>query len=221
MKSQYDPFKHHRRSIRLKDYDYGSPGIYFVTIVTAKRELLFDNQIYRRIAEANWRAIQRHFKNVTLDESIVMPNHLHGIIEITSDPGKGEAFAVSRSTENFDSLNQTNAQRDDNSANASPLQARGVQPGALGAIVGNFKSVTTRRVNNMRHATGTTIWQRNYYEHIVRNEKELNRIREYVASNPPLWEFDRENLRGQPAKNGWLADEEIWFSKSNLKFANA
>lgn len=90
---------------------------------------------------------------------------------------------------------------------------RGVPPGALGAIVGNFKSVTTRRINKIRHLRGVSIWQRNYYEHIVRDERDLNRIREYITANPALWEMDRENVNCRAGANVWLADEEVWFSQ--------
>jgi REP element-mobilizing transposase RayT len=103
MKSLYDPAKHHRRSIRLHGYDYASPGTYFITIITHNRECLFDNIVFRRIAEWNWNAIPRHFENVFLDEWIVMPNHIHGIIIITDyvhnalSRRRGEAFANAQS----------------------------------------------------------------------------------------------------------------------------
>jgi hypothetical protein len=109
-------------------------------------------------------------------------------------------------------------------ANASPLQPRqphGVPCGALGAIVGNFKSVTTRRINAVRHLRGKTLWQVNYYEHIVRNERESNRIREYILANPSRWKHDRDNPSSHPVVDSWLADEKIWFSKTNLKSLDA
>ncbi|MBI3913492.1 MAG: hypothetical protein HY327_04800 [Chloroflexi bacterium] len=108
-------------------------------------------------------------------------------------------------------------------ADASPLSrepARGVPPGALGAIVGNFKSITTRRINTIRKTRGATIWLRNYYEHIVRHERECNRIREYIAENPSRWAYDRDNPNAKTTNDMWLADEELWFSKRNLKTSN-
>jgi len=190
MKSRYDPTKHHRRSIRLRGYDYASPGAYFVTMVTHDRECLFGNDIFRRVAEYNWRALSRHFPNVILDEWIVMPNHIHGIIVIIDDAShtwmarRGEAFASARVRREHNRSMPTKVSRNQELANASPLQAHGVPPGALGAIVGNFKSITTRRINKIRHTHGVSIWQRNYYEHIVRDDGDLKRIREYIEANP-------------------------------------
>jgi putative transposase len=226
MRSRYDPTKHHRRSIRLKDYDYASPGAYFVTIVTYQRECLFDETIFRRVAEWNWKAITRHFENAILDQWIVMPNRIHGIIVITEERAparsarKGEAFVASSFPQGQDWNIPTKISRNQDLTNASPLPARGVPPGALGAIIGNFKSVTTRRINTLRKTRGATIWHRNYYEHIVRNEYEQNRIREYIAANPFRWDCDRENPNALTTNEGWLADENIWFSKHNLKSSN-
>ncbi len=225
MTSRYDPTKHHRRSIRLREYDYASPGAYFVTIATHDRECLFDGDVFRRVAEWNWKAIARHFENVVLDAWVVMPNHIHGIIIITETEEaararitrKGEAFVKDQfpPTQGWDI--PTIVSRNQDLTNASPLPAHGVPPGALGAIVGNFKSVTTRRINGVRHSRGATIWHRNYYEHIVRNERDLKRIREYVAANPCQWEHDIDNPSYRPTVDSWLADEKIWFSQSNLK----
>lgn len=150
---KYDPDKHHRRSIRLQGYDYTQGGAYFVTIVTHNRAGLFDDIVLRRVVESHWRNIPRHFPNVVLDEWIVMPNHLHGIIVITDD---------------------------------APSDS-------LGAIIGNFKSVTARRINAIRKTLGAPVWQRNYWERIVRNENGLNRIREYIINNPANWNTDEEN----------------------------
>lgn len=228
MKSRFDPFKHHRRSIRLIDYDYASPGAYFVTIITHQRECLFDNNVFRCIAEYNWKAIAHHFENVFLDEWIIMSNHIHGIIVITDEacgtPRKGEALSKVDFKKTRLALSQTDYDFEQVVDNASPLppnMLRGVPPGALGAIVGNFKSVTTRRINAIRKTHGAAIWHRNYYEHIVRNEREQDRVREYIAANPFRWEYDSENPNAKPAKDNWLADENIWFSKSNLKSSNA
>lgn len=114
-----------------------------------------------------------------------MPNHIHGIIVITDrDEYTGEAFP-SNSEHN----------RNDSGRNASPLQnqPRGAKSGSLSAIMQNFESVTTRRINNIRKTPGKKIWQRNYYEHIIRTENELHRIREYIVYNPLKWETDEEN----------------------------
>ena len=181
----YDPDKHHRRSIRLRGYDYARPGAYFVTICTRERECLFGDVVdgamilneSGRVVESCWQILPRHFPHVRLDAFVVMPNHVHGLIVLTDFPsrprlgGRGEALA----------------------ANASPLQ--GTKPGSLGAIVQNFKSVTTRKINPIRGTPGMPLWQRNYYEHIIRNEDEWNEIRTYIAENPLRWELDENHPR--------------------------
>lgn len=89
---KYDPLKHHRHSIRLRGYDYSQGGAYFVTICVDNRECLFDDRVLRRVAETYWRTLPQHFPNVVLDEWIVMPNHLHGVIVIADDVRRGEAL---------------------------------------------------------------------------------------------------------------------------------
>jgi len=189
----YDSQKHQRRSIRLPGYDYSWTGAYFVTICTHERECLLgqveDGTMvlsgYGRIVEQCWRALPHHSPGVELDVFVVMPNHVHGIITIT---GMGEALAKQYQTKSPKRL-----------ANASPLQPpqssrpHGTKPYSLGAMVQNFKSVSARRINQVRLTPGAPVWQRNYYEHIVRNEDDLNSIRQYVLGNPTLWEKDENN----------------------------
>ncbi len=160
-----------RRSIRLKGWDYRSAGLYFVTICTFRREKLFADDRLCEIAANAWAYIpeQEHAKYVQLDESVVMPNHVHGIIHIvtsskTAVPDDGEV--------------------------------RGLISGSLGAIVGNYKMLVTKRVKAMLKATDTDkkVWQRGYWERIIRNERELNATREYIVNNPTRWEEDRDNL---------------------------
>ena len=179
---------HHRRSIRLKSYDYSQAGAYFVTLITQGRECLFGqvvqdemelSDVGRLVAE-EWQKLPLRFPHVTLDASMVMPNHLHGVIVI-GDAGKGEASARS-------GIVNINAA----SADASPLRPIGTLSGSLGAVIQNFKSTSSRRVNALRQTLGASIWQRNYYEHIIRDEKDLNRIREYIAHNPLKWALDTE-----------------------------
>jgi hypothetical protein len=86
-----------------------------------------------------------------------------------------------------------------------------LQPGSLGAIVGNFKSVTTRRINRIRRTPGVALWQRNYYERVVRNGRELQRMRNYIAANPVRWTLDRENPQQGEERDEWNADEDSWF----------
>jgi REP element-mobilizing transposase RayT len=193
--SQFDPQKHHRRSIRLKGYDYTQTGAYFVTVCAQDRVCLFGDVAdgdmvlnpFGRVAVTYWQRIPRHFPHVQLDAWVVMPNHVHGIIVITN--GRGEALpAASVSTEELLHF-ETDLSTLDTGSNASPLQS-----GSLGAIVGNYKSITTRRINKMRHTPGERVWQRNYYERIIRNDRELDAIRQYIANNPLHWEQDPEYL---------------------------
>jgi putative transposase len=127
-----------------------------------------------------------------------MPNHLHGIILITESSGKGEAFPEKISSSQKDSA-----------GNASPLRPRGTESGSLGSIIQNFKSVSTRKVNKIYYERGNKIWQRNYFERIIRNEAELNAIRQYIRDNPLNWEKDQENPEiGRTPKMISLWDDE-------------
>ena len=210
----YDPEKHCRRSIRLRELDYACAGAYFLTIVTFARECLFDDSLLRRAVEMSWCDIPRHFAQVTLDEWVIMPNHLHSIIVIGGDPRRGEAFPDARSLTRQSAFAKRNLQPAHSRGDASPLQPpRGVTHGSLGAIIGNFKSVTARRINQIRDTPGATIWQRNYYEHIVRDEDDLNRIRSYIAENPERWEYDRENPHHHSASDDWSLEEDRSFGR--------
>jgi REP element-mobilizing transposase RayT len=200
MATRFDPSRHHRRSIRLPGYDYRSAGAYFVTICTHQRELLFEDPVLRRVAEALWLRIPRHFPHVQLDAWVVMPNHVHGILVITGDTCRGEASPETLSPTNPMVSGGTGSAEQAVAEDASPLPQRraGLAPGSLGAIVGNFKSVTARRINRLRGTPGAPVWQRNYYEHVVRDERALNAIRQYIADNPARWAWDTYN----PAATG-------------------
>ena len=166
-----NPQKHHRRSIQLKDYDYSQAGAYFVTICTHKGQCIWGKVIngemrlneYGRVVEAEWLKTAKIRDNVELDEFLVMPNHFHAIILIIDIVGATRWVA-----------------------RATRLQSR-----SLGSIIGQFKSIVTKRIHKMglRHFK----WQRNYYEHIIRDEHDLNKIREYIVNNPITWELDDEN----------------------------
>jgi REP element-mobilizing transposase RayT len=165
----YNPEAHHRRSIRLKGYDYSQNEAYFVTICACNRECLF-GEVANGVIELSpigestykfWFEIPWHFENVQLDEFVVMPNHFHGIIVITDNCRGGVTPPLQKCT--------------------------------LGKIVAYFKYQTTKFINQIRNIPGLPLWQRNYYEHIIRNEDELNRIRQYIIENPLKWEEDIEN----------------------------
>ncbi len=174
----FDPGKHHRRSIRMKGYDYSQPGGYFVTVVARQRECILgeilDGEMllsaFGQVADECWCAIPGHFPNVELGAHVIMPNHLHGIIAITV-VGAQQCCAPTTITM---STHKTN-----------------VNPGSLGAIIRSFKSATSFRINQLYNFA--PIWQRNYYDHIIRNADEANRIHLYIEANPANWPTDEEN----------------------------
>ncbi|HEY4683518.1 MAG TPA: transposase [Candidatus Acidoferrales bacterium] len=183
---KYDPQIHHRRSIRLRGYNYSQAGAYFVTVCTSDGEHLLgevtDGVVrlneYGKMAALCWQWLARRYPNVDLDEWIVMPNHLHGIIVITDEGRRGgSARGGSRTA-------PTTAECRGGSRTA-PTTAIKRKP--LGRLIGAFKTISTQRINEIRNVRGARVWQRNYYEHIVRNEDELNKIREYIATNPLRW----------------------------------
>ncbi len=187
---KYDSDKHHRQSIRLEGYDYSQNGAYFVTICTYKKQCLFGDITNSKmelseigaITNKCWNEIPDHFPNVLLDYFVVMPNHIHGIINIV-----GAKHSHLASTNKVNPLPV-------NASPLQPLQPCGTDKGSLGAIIQNFKSVTTRKVNKVLEQQGMPLWQRNYYEHVIRNEDDLNDIREYIINNPLKWALDKENM---------------------------
>ena len=180
----YDPRIHHRRSIRLKGYDYTAAGAYYVTLNVLQREPIFGEvvngeMVYSEtgnIATACWLRLGDFFP-LRLDAWVLMPDHLHGIIVIEDTGiGKGEASAGSR-----------NGIRPV-TADASPLQApqrpTGTKSASLNAIIQNYKSISTRKINQYRGTPGSSVWQRDYFERVIRDEVEWQRIRRYILDNP-------------------------------------
>jgi len=176
---RYNPDIHHRHSIRLREYDYSEAGAYFVTVCAQNRECMFGGIVdgemklndAGRMVESTWEKLSQHNEGVETDEFVVMPNHFHGIIVRV-----GAGLALPRI--------DTTIPRHQGAASSAPT---------LGVIVRIFKSKSTIYVNRLLVRTGQRLWQRNYYEHIIRNEDELNHIREYVVNNPAEWSFDSEN----------------------------
>lgn len=166
-----------RRSVRLKGHDYRQPGAYFVTICTYRWAPPFGTLVNGRMAlnpagqmvEKEWLRTAAVRPYVRLDEYIVMPNHFHGIVMITDD-GRGTARRAS-TTEQF----------------GRPI------PRSLPTIIRSFKSAAIHRINKDRGTPGKPVWQRNYYEHIVRTDRALSRIRAYIHQNPARWHLDRYN----------------------------
>ena len=172
--------EHHRRSIRLRRFDYTTHGAYFIiTIVTHERRELFgrivDDEMRLnapgRIVADEWERSGELRSNVEIDASVVMPNHVHGIVFLM--------------------------QHDEGTLRSAPTPGFGATvPGSLPIIVRNFKGAVTRRLRG-EHALNGTLWQRNYHERVIRNERELQAIQQYIADNPRRWALDKENPKTQ------------------------
>jgi len=199
-KSKFDPQKHHRRSIRLQGYDYSQAGAYYVTIVTQGRECLFGEIIdgemylneYGEIVQNWWNEILVHFPNVELGVFVIMPNHVHGIIFITADR-RGEVLSP-RDDPNINNQNVNVDGTNHQDGETPPLH----KP-TLGQIVAYFKYQSTNEMNRIETDKAITkFWQRNYYEHIIRDEKDLQNKTDYIEANPSLWDEDDNNPRNDP-----------------------
>ena len=171
------PQDRHRRSLRLKGYDYSQPGAYFVTMCTQSRECLFGEiangemmlNEYGKLVEEEWLKTPGMRTQVELDAFVVMPNHLHAIIVIhegaTTMPMVG-------------------------AHSSAPLRRA---PQSLGSLIAGFKSAVTKHINMLQISPGFPVWQRNYYDHVVRDEDDINRIRQYIVNNPVRWAADENN----------------------------
>ncbi len=170
-----------RRSIRLASYDYGGPGSYFVTVCTNQRLCLFGEVVggevnlspYGGIVMNCWHDLVNHYARVELDAFVVMPNHIHGIIVLTDvdrRTGVGAGFKPA-------------------------LTAARSRSYGLPEIVRAFKTFSSRRINEARATSGESVWQRNYYERVIRDKAELDRARRYIVGNPANWSRDAENPR--------------------------
>lgn len=202
----YDPTKHHRRSIRLKGYDYRNAGAYFVTICVENRECLLDDPILRAIINDVWRALILWFPNIELDEFVIMPNHVHFVVWIL-DVGVSLADTRVADTSDIGKQNGGGVDKQDGVYEKDGGKPRPyviprpekINPApALGDLVGAFKSLVFKVyldwVKKNAPSRRAKFWQKNYYEHIVRNDRELNAIRQYIIDNPANWKGDRDNL---------------------------
>jgi putative transposase len=177
---------HHRRSIRLQQYDYGQYGFYFITVCTHNRFCLFgaiEHDVMRftvqgEIAAACWMAIPDHFLHIELDEWIVMPNHVHGILRVGDCGGTGRGTACRAPTTAME---------------VAPIEKFGVPvSGSIPTVIRSFKSAVTKGINDLSQSSARcVVWQRNYWEHLIRDEGELQRIREYIRNNPLHWAIDQ------------------------------
>jgi len=201
------PERHHRRSIRLKGYDYRQAGAYFVTICTQDRAFLFGQVVHdeMQLNDAGkmvydvWNDLPAFYPGVQTDAFIVMPNHIHGIIILVGADPRVCPNAGPRACPD----SGPRACPGQPSVGVGPRAYSGQPQGGaptlgLPDVVHRFKTMTTKRYADGVRRLGWEpfrgrLWQRNYYEHIIRNEKSLNRIREYILTNPMRWELDRKN----------------------------
>ncbi len=183
----FNPEIHHRHSIRLPNYDYAQPGYYFVTLCTHERECSFgeieNNKIELNnvgiMVKKKWYELPGYFPEVELDQMVIMPNHLHGII-IISDHRRGGVVPP------FGIVPMRRG------AVIAPKDGRKT----LGQMIAWFKYESTKEINRIvTDNPEMKIWQRNFYDRIIRNDEELNRIRNYIATNPKTWDEDENNMR--------------------------
>jgi len=186
----YDANNKHRRSIRLPDYDYSTPGAYFVTICTQNSMCAFGEIVNEEMQQAPagemvrywWGEIPNKYLNVEIDDTfVIMPNHIHGTIIIRN---VGADRCVCPSNENV----STNKSKKPGEHIGSPLQQ----------VIQWYKTMTTNAYIHGVKESGWPpfegkLWQRNYYEHVIRNDRELQRVREYIMLNPIRWALDKEN----------------------------
>lgn len=179
----YDPEKHHRHTVRLSAYDYRQAGAYFITLCAYQHELSFGEivddemrlNVYGHMVADEWMETAIIRPGVFLDEFVVMPNHFHAIVFLP---------------DHVDASNSVGAHSRAPSGGESSLSRT---PRSLGGLVAGFKSTVTKQINTLRASPGTPVWQRNYYEHIIRDEAALQRIRAYINDNPAAWEIDDEH----------------------------
>ena len=170
--------QHQRRSLRLKDYDYSQAGAYFVTICTQNKVPVLGEIVegvmrlnrFGNVVNKCWLEIPHHFPDVEIDAFVIMPNHMHGIIVLINNC-RGEVTSPAPK-----------------GAETAPLRKC-----TLGQVIAYFKYQTTKAINQIHKTPGHRVWQRNYYEHVIRGEQDLDRIRQYIVDNPARWADDPEN----------------------------
>jgi REP element-mobilizing transposase RayT len=184
---RYHPDLDRRRSRRLATWDYRDTGAYFVTICTHYREPLFGQfeggdlvlNSFGWVVEQEWQSSADMRSEVSTDAFVVMPNHVHGIVWIQREPTDTPGTNVG-------------------AQGLAPLRPESLRPfempgRSLGSMVRGFKSAVTVRINTLRDRPGTPVWQRNYYDRIIRDDRELDRAREYILDNPRRWAEDKHN----------------------------
>ncbi|MCX6022532.1 MAG: transposase [Chloroflexi bacterium] len=165
-----------RQSVRLPAHDYAGAGGYFITLVTHERQCVFGEIVdhtmhlsqYGEIVQKEWLRSGKMWMGIELDAWVVMPNHVHGVV----------IFTVGAETD-----------QDTDKPNGQMRR----KPETLGSFIAGFKASVTTQINTLRQSPGQPVWQRNYYEHVIRTENELDQIRDYIMGNPAKWDEDSEN----------------------------
>jgi len=199
---KYDPEKHHRRSIRLKHYDYSQPGCYFLTMCTRNGECIFGEisengmklNAFGEIVQLYWNKIPQRYPKTESVAFVVMPNHVHGIV------------CIPDARDNIVRAVHDAKRRSQSPLPKSPLP-KTRRNMLIPKLVGWFKMNTAKLINQIRKTRGISVWQRNYWEHVIRNEKSMNRIYEYIQTNPFRWHLDRNNptREGEDDFDKWIA----------------
>ena len=148
-----------RTSLRLPDYDYATPGAYFITVCIKGRKCILgeirgaemESDSLGKIAEETWAGLPHHYSGLSLDDFIVMPNHVHGLLWLNESAS------------------------------------------GLSEVIRGFKTFSAKRINQARGTPGRPVWQRGFYDHVVRSEHALDKVRAYILDNPAQWHLDREN----------------------------
>lgn len=195
-----DTIKRNRQSIRLPAYDYAGGGTFFVTLCCHNRIELFGcvDQGAMRMNEYGWIVWEEWEQSAAIRSGleliahVVMPNHFHGLVALPP------AAAVHRDHQQ--------------GARSAPLQR---QAGSLGSFIAGFKAACTRQINDIRGCATPPVWQRGYWEHVVRNERATERIYDYIETNPLRWSSDRENpaFGGEDVFDSWLRDVATTLAK--------
>jgi len=193
---KYNPDIHHRQSVRLREYDYSADGAYFVTLCTQDRECLFGDirdgvmtlSDAGRMVASVWGELATQYPGVEVDGHVVMPNHFHGIVMLTDRRGESCIRPPFDPCARPEMMNQGDHKD----------RPYGTEAGTLGRVVQAFKSITTNAyIRGVKDHDWPPfpgrLWQRNYYERVIRDEQEMCTIREYITCNPAKWAEDKEN----------------------------
>jgi len=176
--------KHNRQTIRKEGYDYSKPNQYFITVCSKYHQYFFGAikdgimhlNLFGNIVADEWKRTSAIRNEIRLNEFVIMPNHFHGLLTIDFQSEQA--------------INNCLAEQKKGDRRVAPT---GPKPNSIGAIIAGFKSASTKKINQLHKTPGRKIWQRNFWEHIIRNKDEYNRIRSYIIKNPEVWEKDKLN----------------------------